>query len=480
MAYSAISYKPYSMPKNMKNFCKIFFITLILGLFLFLPQVNAVSSLNNVRLDIQPRTLGALSSWTISFEMPKTSKVGFIEISLGQSLPSLASSTVTVSGLSGGRAVVGKTNPNCVSNCDDIKYFFNSLTEIKENTKIVFTINSVRNPYSGEKTGLSFINVFSSLSPQRNLLYASTNIFLPLTSEPSDEDLIPPSATSEAPTSEGIYGIVLNDLFYQQGAKTTRLSAIKDPAKVQNFTLDLLGKEMITFKGIINLLDQNSIKLITNLSEHMTFEHLNFMVGENLMKHFAVPLEITYYDVPFVYNPDVYKDEEIILTKDQLTNYKFYIIDNKTQVSFIIKEAGAYKLIPRFEAYITDNQVIKTEKGLTTFSGRISDPKAVITIKLNSNEVKNAVSKIEPTTGSFSFALDLSEGTNIIEIDAISEYGKVEGIKKIVQYYSTLKQPTQEQEGINPVNVAAIILAVVAILLIWALHSTHKRKRYSR
>ncbi|MBN1325655.1 hypothetical protein JW977_01585 [Candidatus Falkowbacteria bacterium] len=464
----------------MKKIYTTILISLVIGLFLFLPQANAVSSLNNVRLDIQPRTLGALSSWTVSFEMPQTAKVGFVEISLGGSLPSLASSTVTVSGLSGGRVVVGKTNPNCVSNCDDIKYFFNTLTEIKANTKIVFTVNSVRNPISGDKSGLSFINLFSSLSPQRDLLYASTNIFLPLMQEPTEEELIPPSATSEAPTSEGIYGIVLNDLFYQQGAKTTRLSAIKDPAKVQNFTLDLLGKEMVTFKGTINLSDKNSIKFVTNLSEHMTFEHLNFIIDENLMKHFGVPLEITYYDVPFVYNPDVYKDEEITLTKDQLTNYKFYIIDNKTQVSFIIKEAGAYKLIPHFEVYITDNQVIKTDTNLATFSGRISDPKALINVKLNSNEVKGAVSGVEPATGSFSFAVNLSEGTNIIEIAATSEFGKIEEIKKIVQFYSTLKQPTQEKEGISPINIAAVILAVVAILLIWALHSTRKRKRYSK
>lgn len=461
----------------MKRFIKIFLITLILGLFLFLPQAKAVPILNNVRLDIQPRTLGVLSSWTISFEMPKTSKVGFIEISLGGALPSLASSTVTVSGLSGGRVVVGKTNTNCVTNCDDIKYFFNTPTEIKANAKIVFTINSVRNPSSGDKTGLSFINVFSSAYPQRDLLYASTNIFLPLTQVAAEEELIPPSATSESPTAEGIYGVVLNDLFYQQGAKTTRLSMIKDPSKVQNFTLDLLGKEMVTFKGIIDLSDKNSIKYITNLAEYITFEYLNFIVDENIMKHFSVPLEITYYDVPFVYNPDVIKDDETILTKDKLSNYKFYIIDNKTQVSFIINEAGSYQLIPHFEVYITDNQGIKNDNNLTTFSGRISDPKALITVKLNSNEIKDAVSGIEPATGSFSFSVNLIEGTNIIEIDATSEYGKVEGIKRIVQFYSTAKKVEQEKAGISPVNIAALVLAVVAIILIWALHSTRKRKR---
>jgi hypothetical protein len=461
----------------MKNFCKIFLITLILGLFLFLPQADAVPILNNVRLDIQPRTLGVLSSWTIGFEMPKTSKVGFIEISLGGALPSLASSTVTVSGLSGGRAVVGKTNTNCVTNCDDIKYFFNAPTEIKANTKIVFTLNSVRNPSSGEKTGLSFINVFSSISPQRDLLYASTNIFLPLTQTPAEEELIPPSATSESPTAEGIYGVVLNDLFYQQGAKTTRLSSIKDPAKVQNFTLDLLGKEMVTFKGNIDLSDKNSIKYITNLSEYLTFEHLNFVVDSEFIKHFNVPLEITYYDVPFVYNPDVLKDDKTVLTKDKLSNYKFYIIDNKTQVSFIINEAGAYKLIPHFELYISDNQVVRTENATATFSGRISDPKATIALVVNGNELKDAVKNIDAQTGSFSFSVDLVEGTNLIEAQPSSEFGKVDKINKIVQYYSTTKKTAQGKEGISPINIAAIVLAVIAIIMIWALHSTRKRKK---
>lgn len=461
----------------MKNFCKIFLITLILGLFLFLPSANAVPSLNNVRLDIQPRTLGALSSWTISFEMPKTTKIGYIEISLGASLPSLANSTMTISGLSGGRGVIGKTNPSCVTNCDDIKYFFNTLTEIKAGTKIVFTINSVRNPDSGENAGLSFINVFSSIYPQRNLAYVSTNILLPLQQAQSEEELIPPSATSESPNNEGIYGIVLNDLFYQQGSKTTRFSAIKDPIKVQDFTLDLLGKEKVIFKGTIDLSQKTAINLITNLSEHLTFEHLNFKADSEIMDYFKVPLEVTYYDVPFVFNPDVLKDESSTLTSDKLTNYKFYIIDNNTQVSFLIKEAGAYKLIPHFELDISDNQTIKSDINLATFSGRISDPKAIINIKLNSADAKDAVSGIDPATGSFSFAVNLIEGTNLIEAEATSDYGKIAKISKIVQFYSTLKPSEVEKKGIDPLNIAAIVLAALVIIMIWAVYSLRKKRK---
>ena len=464
-----------SLNNYMKKNIHFILPLILIGLFLFSTNVNAVPSLNNVRLDIQPRYVGALASWTISFEMPKTTKVGYIEISLGGQLPSLANATLTVSGLTGGHGVVGKTNPSCVTNCDDIKYFFNSLTEVKAGTKIVFTINSVKNSYSTEKTGLSFINVFSSLFPQRTLAYVSTNIFLPLQAQ-SEEELIPPSATSEGNVAQGIYGVILNDLFYQQGARTTKLSAIKDPTKVSDFTLDLLGKERVTFKGTIDLSSAQAVTLITNLSEHMTFEHLNFSIDAALYNNFKVPLEITYYDVPFVFNPDVAKDITT-LSSEKLSNYKFFIIDGSTEVSFIINEPGAYKLIPHFEVYISDNQIIKSDTNLTTFSGRISDPKAIVSVKLNSLDVKNTVSGIEPSTGSFSFAVNLIEGTNLIEVQATSEYGKVANISKIIQFQSTVKQTGTEKKGIDPLNIAAIVLAVIAVIMIWAVRSLSKRKR---
>jgi hypothetical protein len=464
----------------MKKTWKIITLIFISGVILILPNFTnaAAYTLNNVRLSIEPRVKAALASWTISFEMPKTGKIGFIEISLGGELPSLANSTLIISGLSGGRGVVGKTNPNCVSNCDDIKYLFDTPTNVAAGTKIVFTVNSVRNADSTAKTGLSFINVFSSAYPKRELFAYASNIFLPLEAVAQDAELIPPSATTEGAIEGGISGILLNDLFYQHGAKTTKISTIADLTRVQDFTLDLLGKEKVTFKGSIDLSKNEAAALIANLSSHMKFGHLDFSVDKSLFDYFKVPLEVTYYDVPFVYNPDIIKDGKI-LSRDKVGNYKFFIIDNQTEVSFIINEAGDYKLAPHFEVYINDNQLVESENGQATFSGRISDSGAKITIVLNNQEVKDAITSIDPSTGSFSFTVQLIPGANLIEASALSAFGNLDKITKTVQYQSGLK-PVVEKREISPFNIAAVILALVAIILILWIHHLSKQKRRRR
>ncbi|MDD5341489.1 MAG: hypothetical protein PHC97_03605 [Patescibacteria group bacterium] len=460
----------------MKKVFKIFLI-LAIGLFFISPSFTygATPTLTNVRLEIQPRVKDALSSWTISFQLPKTARVGYVEISLGGEQPSLANSTLTVSGLSGGHGIIGKTNKSCVSNCDDIKYLFDSLSTVNSSTKIVFTVNSVKNANSINKTGLSFINVFGSLYPQRTLISVASNIFLPLEAVAPDEQLIPPSATSEGETREGIAGIVLNDLFYQQGAKTTNLSAIKDLTKVSGFTLDLLGKERVTFNGNIDLSPAQAANLLTSLSSHMVFEHLDFKVDQQLMDYFKVPLAVTYYDVPFIFDPDILKDGKTVLTKDKVSNYKFFIIDNQTEVSFLLKDAGEYKLIPHFELYVNDNQQVQSENGLATFSGRISDTGAKIAISLNNQEVKDAVKSIDPGTGSFSFTVNLIPGTNLISASAESAFGAIDKITKTVQYQSGLKP--SEAKQISPYNIAAIILALAIVVIVLLVHYFKKRKR---
>jgi len=292
---------------------------------------------------------------------------------------------------------------------------------------------------------------------------------------PPEENLIPQSATSEEST--GITQVLINQLFYQPGSRTTKLNQIKDPTKVSDFTLDLMGKVRATFIQPIDLSKPEAVDFIANLSDYMKFEHLDFKVDKKLMDYFNVPLQITYYDLPFVWDPDVLKDDEQILSKDKLGNFSSYIIDDKAEISFVIKEPGDYKLIPHFELYIADNQEIKTASNQATFTGRISDPNAVIKIILNGKELSDLRPTIDPQRGEFTISLELQEGPNLIEAQAQSDYGKVEKITKVVQYILPVSNKVVEQKGISPLNIAAICLAILAILLLILIRYLAKKKR---
>ena len=187
-------------------------------------------------------------------------------------------------------------------------------------------------------------------------------------------------------------------------------------------------------------------------------------------------MSLTFYDVPYVTDPDILQNEKTILTKDKVSNYKFYKLDNQTLISFVINDPASYQLIPHMELAVTDNQVISSDSNLATFSGRISDPKAIIKVSLNSKELTDVLSGIDPQTGSFSFAAELDEGSNLIELSATSDYGKIDKIVRMVQYQKPSTARIVTSKGISPINIIAIGLAVLAIALIWAIRLLARRK----
>jgi len=455
----------------MKNLGKIFLLILLVGLFLNLRPVNAVTSLNNVTLNIDPKNASSLATWTISFAMPETLEVGHILVSLGGYVPDLSQASLSVAGLPAGTALVGKSNPSCVSNCDDVRYYFKEPLQVKSGTKIILSLSKVKNPAQAGPSGINFINVFSSKYPNMTLAFNSGEQLINLSPALNlpEEELIPPTATvenEEQTANKTIQQVLINELFYQPGAKTTKLNGIKDATKVNDFTLDLLGKVKVIFNGQIDLSKPEAILFIEKLSDYLTFDHLSFEIKKDFMEYFNVPLELTFYDIPFVWEADILKDERNVISKDTIGDFRSYTIDNQAQISFVIKEAGSYKLIPHFELYIADNQEIKKDSNLTTFSGRISDPKAAIVIFLNGQELKNLKPAIDPLRGEFTFAVELLDGPNLIEAKANSEYGKIDKISKIVQYIPPTNAQPVEQKGISYFNIAAIILAILAIILI--------------
>ncbi len=458
----------------MKRFLQLILI-LTLGLFLLLPsKILAVTSLSKIYFDIQPKSAGALSTWTIGFSLPQDSKVGHILISLAGYHPDLSNTKLGVSGLPNGTAKIGKSNLNCVSNCDDIRYYFSAPVDIKAGTDIVFTLSDVKNSNKIGQTGINFINVFSSKYPATDLAFSASDYFVKLVENDSENGLIPESVTNEG--HEEIQEIMINELFYQEGSQTTKLSEIKDASNVENLTFDLIDKAKVVFKEPVDLSNEEAVHYIANLADYMTFQHLYFWTDYQLTSFFNVPLELTFYDISFVWEPDILKDNEFVLVEEDIENFHSAVVDDESQISFIIREGGSYRIIPRFELYITDNQKITTESNEAKFSGRISDPTALITISLNGKELKNLEPKIDPETGEFSFSLELTEGANLIEAEAESVYGEVDKITRIINYQPTVEKAIEKEEIFNPVYYIIIILIILAIVLIATIVYLVKKK----
>jgi hypothetical protein len=461
---------------------KIFIILAIIILSLFSGQIAKAADLSAVDLSVNPLTTSTLSTWTISFTIPQDTKLGHILISLGGYQPDLGSAELFVSGIPQGNPQVGKSNPNCVFNCDDIRYYYTNPISVKKGTKITFTLNKVKNSGKVGDTGINFINVFSSKYPEMALAFSSGSQTVKLIEsiEPVEDILLPPSATNEAPEIvSDLAKVQLNELFFQPGSKTTKFDQIKDATKVSDLTLDVSGKERVTFKGILDLSKPEAVKFFQNLGDYMTFDKLSFEVNQDLMDYFKVPLEVTYYDLPYVWDPDIFKNETEVLAKDKMENYHYVIYDNKPQVSFTIKEAGKYRLIPHLEVNIKDNQKIINANPLTTFTARISDPKAVVRVDLNGTEQKNPDVKIDQAKGEFSMALALLPGSNLIQVEAKSEFGTIAKINKIVEYIAPAASNSgaEKESGLSPFNIAAIVLAVLAIILLWIIKRMAKKRR---
>ncbi len=461
----------------MKKFLQIILI-LSLGAFLVLPsQSQAVSGLSDFSFQVQPKTVSSFATWTISFSLPQDSALGHILISLGGYSPDLSQAKLSIAGLPSGTAIIGKTNPNCVSNCDDIRYYWPKPINVSQGQKITITLTNVKNPAVIGQTGINFISLYSSLYPQMDLAFNTSNYFVQLVAndnQANQDELIPESVTGDG--QKTIQQVLINELFYQAGSQTTKLNEITDATKVDNFILDLLDKVKVVFREPIDLSSEEAVNYIANLADYTTFDYLYFWIDYEFLNFFKTPLEVTYYDLPYVWNPDILKDDQFILKPEEIENFQSAIVDDKPQISFTINEAGSYRVVPHLELYIADNQEITQANNVVSFSGRISDPKAVIKISLNGKTLDDLHPQIDSKTGEFSFPLELAEGTNLIEAEAESNYGPIAKETRIVHYQLAGTQEPKTKEEISPIYYMIGLLLVLAIILIFAIRNLVRKK----
>lgn len=452
---------------------KKFIIITILALLILPLQTQAVTSLSNVSFDVESKLTNTMTTWTMSFALPQDSSVGHLLISLSGYQPDFSQATMSVSGLPTGTSQLGKSNPSCSSNCDDIRFYFVNPVNIKANQEISLTINNIKNPEQDGQTGINFINIFSSKYPDRDLAFSASDYFVTIVE--NEEDLIPDSVTDEG--EKDIKKVTINPLFYKQGSMTTKLDEIEDPANVEDLTFDLIDKVKVVFKEPVDLSNEESVHFIENLADYMTFEHVYFWIDHQIENYFNVPIEITFYDLPYIWEPNVIKDDQFILEQEEIENFHSAVVNEKSQISFIIEEAGGYRVIPNLVLYIEDNTEIKQKSNNYLLTGRISDPFATVQIKLNGHSL-SSTPEIDPRKGDFTFSVELTEGANLIEINAQSNYGEIPKVTRIIQFKPTTSNDNVEEVGgiFDPLYYIIGFLIILAIVLIFAIKYLVKKK----
>lgn len=286
-------------------------------------------------------------------------------------------------------------------------------------------------------------------------LFTSTPIKTPTPTQQVQQTQ-PPAATSAytpaptptrsasplpAPTVNSITDVKLNQaLFYFEGSETTRLSDIKDPTHVEDFTLDYRGFGTIVWTEPIDLSTPQAISAIQNLNREVEYGESYFFIYYEFWIIWRVPVEITFDNGNYVAPPTVLKDGKPVQSQDiKLAN---------NHVTVTAKDAGKY----------TVQNAIKLDKSDTSVSdtnymvhGTVSDPSAKVQLTLNGQPIDSLIN-VDPKTGAFEKAVSLILGNNAIAATATSTHGPV----------------TPDDLSLNYSN-RSVLLWIIIVLLIIAL-----------
>jgi len=265
----------------------------------------------------------------------------------------------------------------------------------------------------------------------------------------------------------------LPDKFYAADSNTTKAADIKQPERVSDFIIDLPGYEKVTFTEPINLAAAENAQAISEIEKYITFEKLAITIDKKLKDFFSVPLEIIFYNFPFVSDPAILLDGKSV-TEPQIEDFYRYTENKHVLAKLVTDQSGKFTFTPALELNVKDNETVYASPA--TFWGRISDPVASISYKINGIGSGQKVD-ISSITGEFSITPDLVTGENILTLSAESQYGTVAPlIKKINLAVKNQTTPSRLNRisTIHPLVIVILIVLIIAAILLWVLKYVKK------
>jgi len=257
------------------------------------------------------------------------------------------------------------------------------------------------------------------------------------TMKPSSIPTATPTRTASplpAPTVNSVTDVKLNQsLFYFEGSQTTRLSDIKDPSHVEDFTLDFRGVGYMEWTETIDLSTPEAISALQNINKYVEYDEYYFFIYYEFWVIWEVPVEVTFYNFEAVAEPTILKDGKPLNEDVKLTTPTPSATPSKTpatsvtpstkkNITFKAKDAGKYTV--QHAVRLESNEPVKTSDTEYVVRGTVSDPKANVNLTLNGQAIEGPI-VVDQKTGVFEKTVSLILGHNAIAATATSPNGPV-------------------------------------------------------
>jgi len=222
------------------------------------------------------------------------------------------------------------------------------------------------------------------------------------------------TSTPLASAPETIKNVSLPPQFKEAGSETTDLSKISDVAKVEGFTIETkLGK--IKFIESVDLSSAETKDKFKELDKYVKMDKAGVIsLDSNNLPTLNKKANLTMKALPFIKTPRVLVDGKE--KKEVVTNIQY----KDGVLSFDVAHFSTFTVAPTVGINEpADNFETKDQK--ITLRGSTSDPTASVSAKLNGKDLGKL--QVASDSGIFKKEIDLTEGKNVIVVEAISNLG---------------------------------------------------------
>lgn len=254
-------------------------------------------------------------------------------------------------------------------------------------------------------------------------------------------------------TTEIISDINLPAVFTTEGSKSTDLSKISDPKKVENLTLDVVDKNLIVFNDPVDLSSPEVPSLFKSLDQYIKMTKLGIVEVDSaaLAMLAGKKAALSMFNLPFVKTPEI-----LVNGEEDKNNIVSNIEYKENTLTFNITSFSKFEAVPELEISEPKNNFETSEEEIT-LKGTISDPEAKVSAKLNNKAVGDI--KVDSKTGQFSKKITLKQGNNTIVVSATSEFGP--------KLTSTIKGEYKPQSYLLWIIIGAVILLLLITIGVW-------------
>jgi len=257
--------------------------------------------------------------------------------------------------------------------------------------------------------------------------------------------------------------------FVGSGSTTTDLSKVTDHQKVENFTLDVPGKNKIVFGEALDLSTTSTSNALKELDKYVKLDTIGIIeLNSSLLPALNKKATLTISGLSFVSTPEILingaKD-----TQNIVSNVKY----EGGILTFDIAHFTRFTASPKLELISPTKTTIRDLYSIIW--ARISDPGAVVTGEFNG--IKLAKITPDQKTGEFSLKkLAFNEGKNTLKLEAESKMGKVLPLIVTITYnpkVATVKE-TAKSLPYQPLLITLFVALAFAALLGYLIYRRKK------